>query len=340
MACRVALAAGGILALLLLVLVAFALAMALGTPPAPDPPALGGRTQASAIEHEGRTRRWLLYTPSRPASPAPLVLVLPGSGQRIESMRQVTRHRFEELAERDGALVAYAEGWEKGGLWGQAPEWNECRKSTDLPAHRENVDDVGFLVRVIDEIGRDHAIDASRIYATGLSDGGDMTYRLATERPERFAAIAAVIAQQAAPENSNCLSPRGPIAVLVMNGTEDPIVPFGGGEASFYGVLSVGDVQSMEGTLAHWRAVNRLSGEPSTEHFDADPSDGSHVERETWRAAEREVVGYRVIGGGHTFPGGWQFAPEWLVGRTNHDLNGADEIWAFFQRHRRSDGPP
>jgi polyhydroxybutyrate depolymerase len=165
-----------------------------------------------------------------------------------------------------------------------------------------------------------------------------MTYRLATEHPERFAAIAAVIAQQPVPENSNCLSPKGPVAVLVMNGTDDPIIPFGGGEASFHGVLSVGDVQSMEGTLAHWRSVNGLSGDPSTQRLpDADAADGSHVERETWRAGAREVVGYRVVGGGHTLPGGWQFAPEWLVGRTNRDIRDVDEIWVFFARHQRAE---
>ena len=151
---------------------------------------------------------------------------------------------------------------------------------------------------------------------------------------------AAVIAQQAVPENANCLAPRGRVPVLVMNGTEDPIIPFGGGEASFHGVLSVGDVESMEGTLRHWREINGLAGPATTEQLpDSDRTDGSRVERDTWQAGQREVVGYRVIGGGHTFPGGWQFAPEWLVGRTNRDMNGADEIWAFFQRHSRTRRP-
>lgn len=131
-----------------------------------------------------------------------------------------------------------------------------------------------------------------------------MSYRLATEHPERFAAVAAVIAQQAAATNSNCLTPRGPIFVLVMNGTDDPIIPFSGGEASFYGVLSAGLVHSMDETLEHWRQVNGLAGKPLAEKLpDAEPADGSHVERDTWRAEEREVVGYRVVGGGAHLPG-------------------------------------
>jgi polyhydroxybutyrate depolymerase len=334
---RLWIAAGALAALPLLAVAAFVSLLALGTPPPPPVPALAGRLEAGELLHEGRRRRWLLYVPSRPASPAPLVLVLPGSGQRVESMRDVSRYRFEELAERDGALVAYAEAWERGGLWGLTPEWNDCRKSTDLPAHRENVDDVGFLLRAVDAIARDHALDLDRVYATGLSDGGDMSFRLATEHPDRFAAVAILIALLADPASSNCLSPRGPISVLVMNGTRDPIIPFGGGEASFHGVLSAGLVQSMEATLAHWRRVNALTGAPARERLpDSEPADGSWIERDSWRAGEREVVGYRVIGGGHTFPGGWQYAPEWLVGGTNRDVHGADEIWAFFRRHRRS----
>lgn len=133
---RLVLAALALLALPILALIVFVLAVAIGTPPVPPAPSLLGRVEAREIEHEGRARRWLLYVPERPGSPAPLVMVLPGSGQRIESMRQVTGYRFEELASRDGALVVYAEGWEKGGLWSLSPEWNECRKSTDLPARR------------------------------------------------------------------------------------------------------------------------------------------------------------------------------------------------------------
>ena len=323
------------LAILALPILAW-IAIAATTPSAPGAPVLAGKLEARELTHEGRARRWLLYVPARPAAPAPLVLVLPGSGQRIDSMRQVARFRFEQLADRDGWLVAFLEGWERGGAFGLAPEWNECRKATDLPAHRENVDDVGYVLRAIDAIAAGHAVDPARIYATGLSDGGDMSFRLATEHPERFAAIAPVIAQQAAPDNSNCLAPRGPISVLVMNGSDDPIIPFGGGDASFHGVLSVGPVSSMDDTLSHWRAVNRLAGEPTRERLpDRDASDGSHVERDTWRSGGREVVGVRVIGGGHTLPGGWQFAPTWLVGPTNRDISGVDEIWQFFARHRR-----
>jgi polyhydroxybutyrate depolymerase len=229
------------LALGLLVLVVLAIGGALAvtialTPPPPAEPTLAGRFTPGRTAHGGRARTWLVYEPARLQRPTPVVFLLPGSGQDAATLRLFTAWRFDELAERDGVLLVYAEAWAEGGVMG--PEWNECRKNTPQPAHHENVDDVGFLLWLLGEIGARYAIDPARVYAAGVSDGGQMAYRLATEHPERFDAVAIVVAQQAAPENSNCLAPRGPISVLVMNGTEDPIIPYEGGIASFHGFCS------------------------------------------------------------------------------------------------------
>ena len=308
-------------------------ALILTTPRASKPPETSGRTVLGEIQYEGRTRSWIVYLPQQLAEPAPLVFALPGSGQTGEMLREATNFRFEELADRDGFLVVYAEAWAEGGFSG--PEWNECRKNTQLSAHLENVDDVGFLMDLLERLEREYAIDPDRVYAAGVSDGGQMSYRLASEHPERFAAIAAIVAQQAAPENSNCTEPRGPISVLVMNGTADPIIPYGGGEASFYGYLSAGQVQSIEGTIAHWKRVNGIDDAGTREELpDRDPGDGSTVVRESWRAASgHEVLLYSIVGGGHTIPGGFIGAPEIIVGPTNRDISAVDEIWAFFHRH-------
>ena len=188
---------------------------------------------------------------------------------------------------------------------------------------------------MVSQLVDSYDVDTARIYATGISDGGQMSYRLATERPDRFAAVAILVAQQAEPENSNCQHPRGPISVLVMNGTADPIIPFAGGVASFYGWFPAGRVQSMDGTLAHWRRVNHLDGPSQAERLpDLDPNDGSTVERVSWVGRSgHEVVGYSVHGGGHTVPGGWQYFAEAGIGHTNRDIVAADVIWRFFQRH-------
>jgi polyhydroxybutyrate depolymerase len=121
-----------------------------------------------------------------------------------------------------------------------------------------------------------------------------------------------------------------------MNGTEDPIIPNAGGEASFHGWFSAGEVQSTNGTISHWKRANGIST-PGTrdELVDRDPEDGSRVIRERWRAPSgHEVVLYSVLGGGHAIPGGHRGAPDFLLGVTNRDINAAEVIWTFFERHR------
>ena len=301
-------------------------------PPAPQEPELAGRFKVEQKRFEERERRWLVYEPSKLQHPTPVVFVLPGSAQTAEAIRLFTGYRFDELSERDGVLLVYAEGWTDGGVFG--PEWNDCRKNTPLPAHRENVDDVGFILWVLEEIAGDYGIDRSRVYSAGISDGGDMSYRLATDHPELFDAVAVVVAQQAAPENSNCLTPRGPVSILVMNGTADPVIPYQGGIASFHGIGAAGEVQAMEGTISHWKAVNGIAptdpGEVR-ELPDRVVEDGSTVRLERFVSPEgKQVVAYHILGGGHAIPGGYRALPDFVFGPINHDVNGADEIWSFF----------
>jgi polyhydroxybutyrate depolymerase len=301
-------------------------------PPAPEAPETSGHVVLGETQWEGRPRTWITYVPEGLRQPAPLVLAFPGSSQTGALLRTVTNFGFEALADRDGFLLVYVEAWVAGGSSG--PEWNECRKNTQQPAHLENVDDVGFILSVLDRTSRKYEVDPDRVYAMGVSDGGQMAYRMATEHPDRFSAIAAVVAQQAAPENSNCLEPQGPVSVLVMNGTADPVIPYEGGEAALLW-FSAGQVQSIEGTLAHWKAVNGIRGEGTREELaDLDPEDSSTVVRERWRGEDgREVVLYSIVGGGHTFPGGHMGAPEFMVGPTNRDIDASVEIWSFFANH-------
>lgn len=301
----------------------------------PAEPDLPGKLSAETTEFAGRERSWIVYAPAALEPGAPMVLALPGSGQTAATLRVNTRYRFEELAERHGFLMVYPQAWLEGGAGG--PEWNDCRKNTAQPAHLENVDDVGFLVWLYDRLAAQYAVDRTRVYALGVSDGGQMTNRLATEHPERLAAAASIIALQAAPENSNCNGPRGPVPFLFMVGDADPIIPFDGGDASFYGYFSAGRILSLDESTAHWRAVNGNDADGITEALpDKDGGDGSTVRRTRWAGgAGAEVVAYVIEGGGHTIPGGWMGLPAWILGAENQDISAADEIWAFFSRHRR-----
>lgn len=309
------------------------LAIRVATPRPLDPPETTGDLRHAEMTWEGRARSWLLYTPVRLEHLTPLVFALPGSGQSAEQLRTATNFGFEALADRKGFLLIYAEAWQEGSWLG--PEWNDCRRNTHQPAHLENVDDVGFVLQVLEATAREAPVDRVRVYAAGVSDGGHMAYRLATEHPDVFAAIAAIVAQQPDPGNNGCIDPRGPISVLVMNGTDDPIIPYAGGEASFHGWFSAGKVQSTDGTISHWKRVNGIDARSARDELpDRDPEDGSTVVRELWRAPSgREVVLYSIVVGGHSIPGGYRDAPDFLLGTTNRDIDATEEIWTFFERH-------
>ncbi len=301
------------------------------------PPLLSGRTQDGDLEVDGRVRHFEWYEPSTLEPGAPLVLSIHGSGMDGESTRRFTRWGFEELAEREGFVVAYPLGFER--------EWNGCRSPGVTRADREDLSDTRFLLEIARVLGERLALDPTRLYAAGISNGGQMAYRLAHDAPGRVAAVAALIAQIPEPENSDCNAPRGPVPVLVMNGTADPIVPEQGGVASLFGLSARGRVRSTDETIRFWLEVNGIGGPPAevTQLPDLDPDDGSRVERSVWRGADprREVVLVRVHGGGHAAPGGIGFGLRgWtgpLLGFVNQDIRAPDEIWQFFERHALPD---
>ncbi len=311
------------------------LGLGCGVLEAPVAPDLPGNLETTRIEVDGRERGWISYVPASRATPASLVLALPGSGQSAEALRASTRYRLEELAERDGFVVVYAEAWAEGGAGGY--EWNDCRKNTPQPAHLENVDDVGFLIGVLERFVASEPIDPRRVYVFGVSDGGQMANRMTTEHTARFAAFASIIAQQTAPANSNCLDPQGPIPALFMGGTDDPVIPWQGGVAGIWWIpgATAGEVLSMDETIAHWRARNGTTTDGiSTVLPDADPGDESTMVRTIWDGPA-PVVLYEARGGGHTIPGGWMGVPEFILGHTNGDVQAMDEIWSFFREHVR-----
>ena len=140
-------------------------------------------------------------------------------------------------------MVLYPEGWKK--------QWNGCRDAPNTEAHRLQVNDVGFLSKIVGHERQRYGLESGRTYAAGLSNGGQMAHRLATERPDLFLAVAAIVAQQPERRNSRCLMPKGAVSALIMNGTEDPLIANDGVTPSFYGLTPAAPVQSMAGSLQH-----------------------------------------------------------------------------------------
>jgi polyhydroxybutyrate depolymerase len=296
-------------------------------------PGRGGADDREApVEHQftwkGVERRYLVHAPRNraPGVKAPLVLVLHGGGGNAEGTIKLTKHRWDELADRDGFVVVYPDAVDKN--------WNDGRTVESSEAHREKVDDVGYFSAVIDAVSKSENVDPRRIYATGISNGGFMSHRLGRELSSRIAAIAPVAANLQTAEDFAVVPSRA-VSVLAINGTEDPLVPFGGGDVHFL-KLKRGKCLSAKETIAWWVKVNGCAAEGVAGAVpDRDAGDGTTVRTETHGGGRdgTEVILYIVEHGGHTWPGGLQYLPAVLIGKTCRDFDASDVIWAFFKKH-------
>ena len=173
-------------------------------------------------------------------------------------------------------------------------------------------------------------VDSGRIFATGMSNGGMMCYRLAAELSERIAAIAPVAGTMAGAE----AKPKRPVPLLHFHGTEDPLVPFGGPDQRVPKLLTF---KSVEDSVTAWVKLNGCQEEPLIEELPDIADDGTKVTRKTYRNdAGAEVVLVIVTGGGHTWPG--RQLPVKLMGRSTRDISATDMIWDFFVRHPLKEG--
>lgn len=282
--------------------------------------------------HQGRFRELLLHVPAAAleGQPLPLLVALHGGGGSAGSMGRTTG--FDALADRGHFLVVYPEGLD--GYWNDG---REGPPAAEPAAPRPEVDDVGFLRAVVDAVAARLPVDRRRVYATGVSNGGGMCYRLGVEAADVFAAVAPVIASMPAPLHARARAalPAPPLPILVIAGTEDPLVPWEGGELVL-GERSAGQVVSIPETVAYWVARNECQVS-SVEGQDHEPDDETALRIERWEGGRAPVVLVAVVGGGHTWAGGgWVFEQvfQGSLGRESEELDAAVEVWGFLREHR------
>lgn len=292
-------------------------------------PSFAQQTHESLIQAGGLNRTYRIHLPSGHdrTKIAPLVLLFHGGGGTGQGMEKLTLGGFNRLADREGFIIVYPDGIEK--------HWNDGRGLQAYRAHRENIDDVGFISALIEHLIRTLNVDSNRIYAAGISNGGQFSQRLACELSDRIAAIGVVATQLPEHLPSSC-APKRTISVLMMPGTEDPLVPWEGGEIGFRRGRKFGRILSVPESIGFWVKQNQCPGSPGvTYEPDRDPKDGTRVRREAYVpcGGETEVVLYAVEGGGHTWPGGNQYLPARIIGRTSRDIDANEVIWNFFKKH-------
>src|SRR5262249_45427921 len=159
-----------------------------------------------------------------------------------------------------------------------------------------------------DELERTYLVDAGRVYVTGISNGAMMACRLACELSEKIAAVAVVAGSMPRSIEPTC-APKRPVSVMLLAGTEDPVVPYAGGEVRI-GKRTRGMVLGAQATAEQWVQKDKCAGAPAEEELpNRDPNDGSIVRVTRWMgcAEGAGVELWKIQGGGHTWPGGWQY---------------------------------
>lgn len=313
----------------LLIVLLFGLAwFFLGVRRAP-PVQLSGALQSESLVWESRTRTYQVYRPSQLMASPPIVFVLHGSNGTGAVARRLMASEFDRLADEEGFLVVYPDGFES--------HWNGCRAAGPYVANQLDVDDVGFFREIVKRlVAQDHA-DPAAVFATGISNGGHMAIRLALEAPDLVRAVAPIVASLPSGDNLACEDRGMGVSFLLINGTEDPMNPYGGGDVALYGVAgNRGSVHSTPATIRMFAERAGYEGSPKVSNLpDVEPDDGSHVVQHQWaEQGKPEVTLLAITGGGHSVPHPVQRGPR-LLGRTNADINTSQVIWEFFARNRK-----
>ncbi|HEY6475550.1 MAG TPA: PHB depolymerase family esterase [Polyangia bacterium] len=299
-------------------------------------------------------RRALIYAPANlPPRPAPVVLVFPGYSSSAEAIAFYNTHtRFEALADRDGFVVVYGNGLPNPP---NAREHVSVAKggflSGCLARHGDQGVDVAYVRQLLAALAVELPIDRARIYATGFSAGGGMSFELALEAPDLVAAIAPVAPVPFQPTGGwrvHCHPQPGydRVSIAMVAATNDPFVNYESGGSREY---PEAPYPGMERTRDAWVAALGLAGPPEvdalpdvvkTDSYEPDSGRASStVERQRYHPGPdgRELWYYKAVGMGHAWPSP---TPSWSglwrrFGKNNQDVDFADEAWTFFQRHTK-----
>jgi polyhydroxybutyrate depolymerase len=299
----------------------------------------------------------------------PVVILLHGRNQDGDDMARLTL--FNQVADKDGVIAVYPNsargqwnigvraeepaqgmqprrrgygrgGWGggggggyPGGGGGSYPGGNQGGQNPNgedpnaKQNRREPADDVAFLNQMLDQLALKYSVDSHRIYATGLEDGGFMALRVGCTMADRVAAVAAVSADM--PKTMICLPSRA-VPALLMDGTDDPIVPYNGGnyKPGRFHVLSAED------SAKTWAKFDRCEAKPAQGKIPASQKNGKETKTYTYGSCQNkaEVILYSVKGGGDTWPGGEQYMTEKEVGKVSDAINANETIWSFFSSQK------
>jgi polyhydroxybutyrate depolymerase len=294
-------------------------------------------------------RSYKVHLPKNISKKMPLVLALHGGGGNLQWQEKVTCPKgdlvspkcLSAAAERMGVVVVYPngtvalDGCDKDPKWCDLRTWNSGGgilgyNCTSGYACKHNIDDIAFFEDLLRDIQAVVDIDRSRIYATGISNGGAMSFRLACEMSDKIAAIAPVAAGNQFMINGGC-APARPVPLLQIHGDADYTWPYEGGYSD---LGTPGYMISVYDSILKSLEVNGCAyGTGKTRWLKDKVNDGTHVRyfENANCDGNSEVIHYFISNGGHKWPDGYDYNP--ALGLTSHQFNANQVILDFFLRH-------
>jgi polyhydroxybutyrate depolymerase len=281
-----------------------------------------GVTSEQKMYVAGELRSYLLHIPAHYDSihRAPLVIVLHGHGESAGNFEKYTG--MSDKADREGFIAVYPQAL------GDPSDWHTA---IDGPRKR---DDIAFVRGIINILEHSYRIDKRRIYAAGHSNGGIMTYRLASTLSDKIAAVGVTAGSigMVGPNGDTVriAPPRHPVAVIHFHGLADPSVPYRGGPESD----GPDNIVSVKNTISFWLSADHCNTTPATRSV----SDDKNVVVEKYEGCAKgtAVTLYTIIDGMHRWPGDdvpWYTFPS----RDDSDIIATDVMWDFFAAHPRID---
>jgi len=268
------------------------------------------QTINASITHGGLERDYILYIPASYSPGTEVPLVFNFHGYTSNATVQMFYGDFRAIADNEGFIIVHPEGtldnngtshWNVG--WGAS-----------------TVDDIGFTEALMDELIGTYSIDNNRIYSTGMSNGGFMSYQLACELSDRIAAIASVTGSMNIGWFNSC-NPNHPMPVMEIHGTVDPTVSY---SASSF-TESIPDIMDFWANFNNCNSNALVTAVPNTS-----TNDGCTAEHQLLENGDNgvSVELYKIIDGEHSWPGAL-----FANGVTNYDINASEKIWEFFNKY-------
>lgn len=276
-----------------------------------------GFVEERVIEHEGLERSFLIYVPTNIKENAPLVVAIHGYTSSAKTLMGYSG--INQVADKEGFLVAYPQGTKDSrdnNFFNVGYEFHSDSK----------VNDVNFIREIVLNLTKDYKLNSKRVFATGMSNGGDMSYLLACTSSDLFTAVAPVAGVMMKDTLENC-NPEKKIPIFEIHGTKDSISKF---EGDMNNEDKWGAYYDLPSTIEFWVNKHALSEKETIQLENKNTEDGTTITFERYWSDEsqREVWFYIVNDGNHTWPG-----MTGLFSRTaNQDINSAEEIWKFFSK--------